>query len=142
MQKCIVVPNLNDKCALGNRWPEGIRSQHLGDPLRQPQSLEPGSGQDETIVVAGVQLSQSRIDVAADVTNDEVAAQCLQLRHTPNARCADNGTGRERCKQDMLATDEHVEGTRPLGHTSQRQAGCFGCWQILETVHGGINRTG
>ena len=58
-------------------WRQGHANARL-----QPQTLEAGNGEDNGIVIAVIQLAQTRADVTAQRANDQVRTALCQLTLT------------------------------------------------------------
>ena len=103
------------------------RSQNRRRGVGEPQPFEPGERQQSGVDLAGIELAQARLDIAADVHHREIGAQPLDHR-LPAQRCgADDSAVREvraRCRslrlmktsRDILAR-QHATIASPTGST-------------------------
>ncbi len=74
---------------LPHRRKELLHGQQVGVLGLEAQAIEPGTGHDEAVAEAFVELAQSRVHVAADGLDDEVGSPGEQQGAPPQARGGD-----------------------------------------------------
>jgi len=95
--------------------------EDLGYAVAPAEALERALGQYQGVVEALVELSQARVDVSADVLNDEVGPEALQLGAAAQRRGSDHGPFGEFLQGFPFAGHEGVEGKVPHGVGRYRQ---------------------
>src|SRR5205085_3137305 len=76
------------------------------------QPMQPRSGQHQTVDVAGLELSKSRVDVASKRNRLEIRMESSELRSPPQARRPND---RARTQSFIAPADEHIEGIGAFG---------------------------
>jgi hypothetical protein len=78
--------------ALANGGENRFERQHLRDPAGQSEAAESGLCEDDRVVLALVQLSQSRVHVAANVFHLQIGTGMQQLSASAEAARGDRCT--------------------------------------------------
>ena len=120
------------------------RPEHLSDILntladsaaethagRTPEALESRHGQQDGGQFAPLDVTDTGIDVAADVHDGQIRAQLRQLRCPSRCASADPGTVRQ-VGEAALPSDHSIANVRPGGDRGQDQVGVRGGGQILQ----------
>ncbi len=105
--------------ALGRGRQHLLGYEQLADAIVELESLEPGSGQDDGVIVAVIELGQARVDVAAQPVDFEIGKSLAHLRLAAQARSADATAGRQIGKTVEMIGDKSV--ARILAFHHQRQ---------------------
>src|SRR5579863_2208115 len=135
----VAFANFDAERSLASGWTHDFSGNNLLDQLRFAQALESGRGQNDSVVFALFELSQARVDVAAQGMNIEIGADGLELSLPAQA-----GRAYARALGQLLETRiiPRAEGiTRILtfrdgGDFKSRRK--FGR-QVFQRVHGEIN---
>ena len=113
-------------------WP-GAGTQALAGSVnaireREPEPAEPGGGEDQRVVLAGIELAQPRVEVAADWREPRAGKQPRELRDAADAaRCRSTASGRaarrdpracRRSGYSRTLTSGVVSGFRRTGNTT------------------------
>jgi hypothetical protein len=86
----------------------------------QPQPDQTGGGEDDRIVVTGIELPQTRIEIAAQAPDLELRIARAQHGFAPQAGRTDHGIGRQLGEPGKPVRDESI--TRILTHGDGGQA--------------------
>ena len=126
---------------LGRRRQPVRRRQARADTRLQAQPLQAGTGQDDGVVLSGIQFGQAGVDVAAQVAQLQVRAACAQLRLAAQRGGADHRAGRQRIDAVKIVADEGVGRIGALQHRRQAEARLQLHRHVLERVHGAVGLT-
>jgi hypothetical protein len=127
--------------ALGGGRDEAWRAQALADAFAQAQPLQAGGGQDDGVVIAGIELGQTGIDVAAQVAQLQVGPVRPQQGLAAQRGGADDGAVGQLLEGFVLHGDESIVRRGALQHGRQLEAGLQLHRHVLERVHGGVGAT-
>ena len=112
--------------------------QFVGDARIQPQPAQPGSGEDDRVEVAGIELAQPGLDVAAQAEHLEIGARFADLQAAAQARGAHPGALGQLLGSRIAVRHERIGGRGAL--EDHRQAEPLGevHRHVLHRVHGDI----
>ncbi len=85
----VVRADLHGHDALARRGHAGLGGQAERDALRQAEAAEAGRGEHDCVEVAGVELAQARVEVAAQAREAREREQALDLRDPAHAAGAE-----------------------------------------------------
>ena len=102
------------------------------------QALEPGGGQDDSVVLAFVQFAQPRIQVAAQGLNVQIRPQGLEQHQPAQAGSADHRALRQLGQRCKVGGDKGIVRVFALQHTGQRKT--FGQihWHVFQRMNGQV----
>ncbi|OIQ71739.1 hypothetical protein GALL_466420 [mine drainage metagenome] len=127
--------DLDAQRGLADRRQQLVDVDRRADALGQPQALEPGGGQHDAVVVAGVELAQPGVEIAAQRRDAQIGPQRADLHFTAQARGADHGSGRQLAP--VRRARRHPGVARVLALHDQRQGEALGQVHrhVLQRVH-------
>src|SRR5436305_119368 len=76
---------LDSEGALADRRAHHVDGQDLGDAIGPAQAFQTSGGEQDSVVLSFVQLSESRVEITADGLDADVRPQLPQLRGAPQA---------------------------------------------------------
>ncbi len=114
-----IVSSLHCQRSLTNRGTHHLRIQQFRDAVLPTQAPQPGRGQNDRVVLTFVQLSQTRIQVAANVGNLQVRPHDAQLRRSPQRRRAD---ARASSEVRQPSADDGIPRVLALRYRRQNEA--------------------
>src|SRR5208282_2953078 len=104
----VAIANLDSQSALPGGGGHHFRRDHLTHQLCFAKAVQAGSGQNDGIVVAGFELAQARIHIAAERVNLKIRTKGLQLSLTAQAAGANIRLLRQRFDARELHGTENV----------------------------------
>ncbi|MNN18055.1 hypothetical protein D3C81_1312590 [compost metagenome] len=135
---CIVLAAFDGhRCLCRGRQPLRC-AQAVADAVAQLQPLQTGAGQDDGVVIAGIELAQARIDVAAQVARLQVRAQGAQLGLSAQRRGADAGALRQCVERGVMVGDEGIGRIGAEQDRRQRERRFQFHRHVLERMHRAI----
>src|SRR5262245_7862132 len=136
----VVGPDLHGEHALPHRGHEGLRVERLHVARGQSEALEAGRGENHTVPAFARELSEPRVHVAANGLDDQIGPQGQRQRAAARAPGADPGAGPQALEAPGLARYQDVARVFPLGKRGEDETRGELSRQILETMHGAVDR--
>ena len=116
-----------------------LEIEHASLDLR-PEAAHPGERQDHGVVVPAPQLGEPRIDVAAQVSDREVAPQRADLAGAPRAAGPDHRAAGEGGDPRPPPRDQEVVRVFAFRHAGDRQPFRLLRREVLQAVHRDVDR--
>ena len=116
-------PGTRGKCALGRGGQHPVGGESFGHRCRATEPDEPGGGQHHRVQVTGNDPAQPSVDIAADGTHFQVAAQGEQLCATSRRTGADGGAHRQLRQAHPVPGAQHVCRVLPVGTAASSTPG-------------------
>ena len=129
-----------DGALCGGRQP-GRHAQAGPDAGIEAQALQAGHGQDDGVVVAGIELGQTGVDVATQIAHLQIRSSRLDLGMAAQGGGADDGAGRQRVQIGMAVADEGISGVFAFEYRRQFEAGIQLHRHILQRMHRDVGLT-
>ena len=79
------------------------------------EAVEAGGGEDESVALALLEFAEAGVDVAADIDEGDVGAECEDLSAATRACGADAATGGEGVERPVWFADPDVTGVGAFG---------------------------
>ena len=98
-----------------------LRLDKGGDAVRHLQSFQTGGGEDDGVVLTGIQLGEAGVDVATQVADHQIRAGGAQLALAAQAGGADHGPLRQFGNGLETIGDEGIAGIFPLADGVQAE---------------------
>jgi DMSO reductase anchor subunit len=131
----IVFARLDGDRALGDRRQPARSIEPMTDIARQPQTVQAGAGEDDRVVVAGFELRDPRVDVAAQILDIQIRSARTQLRLPSHRGRADDRPARKRIEIAEAHRDEGIERIGALEYRRQRERAVQRHRHVLERMH-------
>ncbi len=124
--------------ALADRGQHVLRREPRADPRLEPEALEPGGREHGRVAVAGVELGEARVDVAAQHDDLEVGPAMTQLALAAQARGADARALRQGSQRFVARRDEGIARIAALERGGDREAGGQVGGHVLHRMDGDV----
>ena len=105
----------------------------------RPEPGEPGAGEHDGVVVAGADLADPGVDVAADAGHVETEPERVELGGPARRAGADAGAGRQLAEGQPVAGDDDVARVLAGRDGGEGDAGAGPGRQVLERVDGQVD---
>ena len=119
------------------RQPVGCR-QTQADALFESKAIQTRAGEHDRVVVAGIQLGQSCVDVAAQVQQLQIGTTRAQLRLPPQRGSAHPCAVRQGVQRSVKIADEGIGGIGARQDRRQRERRVQLHRHVLERMHRAI----
>src|ERR1017187_9119527 len=135
----VAIANFNSQGALPGGGGHHFHGNNLADQLRFAEAVQASGGENDGIVVAGFELAQARIHIAAERVNLQIGTNRLQLRLTTQATGANVRPLRQRFDACELHGAKNVARIFASGDSGNFEIGSQLRRQIFQAVHSEIN---
>ena len=108
------------------------------DATLEAETNQPGGSQDDRVVLAGIQLGQTGINVATEELDFQVGAARQQLGLTAQTGSADHATGRQRIEIGVGVGYKGITRVFPFADAEQTEAGGEIHRHILHRMHSDV----
>ncbi len=130
---------LHGERALAGRGEHLERVEHLGGVVEPADPGQAGAGEQDGVEVAGADLADAGVDVAADADHLEAEAEGVQLGDPARRAGADPAADRQLAEGEAVAGDDDVARVLAQRHRGQRDAVGGSGGEVLEGVHGDVD---
>ncbi len=138
----IVLARLDGDDALPDRRNEFVGVERLGRGVGEAEPLEAGEREQRRIDLAGIELAQPRLHIAAERYDAEVGPQPLHQRLPPQRGGADHRARGQFPKRLRLAADEDVAGIFARQHRRDDETIRQYRRHVLGGMHGDVDLAG
>ena len=138
----VVGARLDGDDALPDRRQELVDRQHRGGGVGASEPLQAGEREQRGVDLAGGELAQPGLDVAAQAHHREVGPGVLDQRLAPQRSGADDRAGRKIEERRRPGADEDVAGVLARQHGRDREPGGQRGRHVLGRMHREIDGAG
>src|ERR1700730_5060915 len=135
----VAIANFDCQGALSGGGGHHFHRDQLTDQLCFAQTIQAGGGENDGIVVAGLELAQARIHIAADWMNLKIRTNGLQLSLTSQTAGANVRLLRQRFDAREFHGTQNVAWIFAGGNRGNFEVGGQLRWQIFQAVHREVN---
>ena len=128
--------------ALADRGRKGVEIEQRRCRRQEAEPLEAGHGQNGGIDLAGLELAQPGLDIAAERHDGEIGPRAFEQSLAPQRGGADHGAVRQFTDAFGGAADEGVARVLARQECRQHQASRQHGRHVLRGMHGEIDGTG
>ena len=118
----VVGPALDREGSLARRGQHLQRVEHLGRLVDPAQPGQAGAGEHDGVELAGGDLAEAGVHVAADADQLDAEAERGELGDPARGAGADAGAGRQLAEGEAVAGDDHVARVLAQRDGGQRDA--------------------
>jgi hypothetical protein len=135
----VTVADFDCQGALSRSGGHRFYRDHLTDQLRFAQAIQAGGGKNDSLILAGFEFAQARVNIAAQRVNLKILTKGLQLGLTAQAAGANVCLMRQRFNAGKLQGTKNVARIFARGDGGNFEIDAQFRGQIFQAVHGKVN---